>query len=93
MSYEPRTKQIYEPQRITRDGIAYLVPLQDINKVDSLRKGIGLEPLSEYMKDCGLKNGWSKEFYTNNINCMNQSLILGFNRLSREKILLVQSVV
>lgn len=60
-------KQIYGTQRITKNGVDYLVPLQDINQVDSLRKEIGLEPLSEYMKDCGLKNVWSKEFYRNNI--------------------------
>lgn len=60
-------KQIYGTQRITKDGIDYLVPLQDIDKVDSLRKEMGLEPLNEYMNDCGLKNGWSKEFYKSNI--------------------------
>lgn len=60
-------KQIYGTQRIIRNEVYYLVPLQDINKVDSFRKEMGLEPLSEYMKDCGLRNGWSKEFYKNNI--------------------------
>lgn len=60
-------KQIYGTQIVTRNGVGYLVPLQDIDKVDSLRKEIGLEPLSEYMKDCGLKNGWSKEFYKSNV--------------------------
>lgn len=60
-------KQIYGTQRISRNGVDYLVPLQDINQVDSLRQEIGLEPLSEYMKDCGLENGWNKEFYRDNI--------------------------
>lgn len=60
-------KQIYGTQQISREGIYYLVPVQDIDKVDSLRQELGLEPLSEYMKDCGLKNGWSKEFYKKNI--------------------------
>lgn len=78
-------KQIYGTQRITRDGVDYLVPLQDIDKVDSLRKEIGLEPLSEYMKDCGLKTGWSKEFYKNNIKLHESIFNSWFQSFKRNK--------
>lgn len=60
-------RQIYGTQRITKNKIDYLVPLQNIDEVDSLRKDLGLEPLSDYMNDCGLKNKWSKEYYKQNI--------------------------
>ena len=78
-------KQIYGTQRIIRNGVCYLVPLQDINKVDSLRKEMGLEPLSEYMKDCGLKNGWSKEFYRNNIKLHESIFNSWFQSFKRKK--------
>ena len=78
-------KQIYGTQRITRDGVDYLVPLQDIDKVDSLRKEIGLEPLSEYMKDCELKTGWSKEFYKNNIKLHESIFNSWFQSFKRNK--------
>lgn len=59
--------QIYGTQRILRDGVYYLVPVQDIDRVDSLRESLGLEPLEEYMEDSGLEAGWSKDYYKNNI--------------------------
>lgn len=59
--------QIYGTQRILRDGVYYLVPIQDIDRVDSLREALGLEPLEEYMEDSGLEVGWSKDYYKNNI--------------------------
>jgi len=34
--------QIYGTQRILRDGVYYLVPIQDIDRVDSLREALGL---------------------------------------------------
>ena len=77
-------KQIYGTQIITKNGVSYLVPLQDIDKVDSLRKEIGLEPLSEYMKDCGLKNGWSKEFYKNNVK-QHESIFNSWLQSSKQK--------
>lgn len=58
---------------------------QDIEKVDSLRKEIGLEPLSEYMKDCGLKTGWSKEFYKNNIKLHESIFNSWFQSFKRNK--------
>ena len=78
-------KQIYGTQKITRNGVDYLVPLQNIDKVDSLRKEIGLEPLSEYMKDCGLKNGWSKEFYRNKIKLHESIFNSWFQSFKRKK--------
>lgn len=60
-------KQIYGTQRITKDKIDYLVPLQNIDEADSLRKDLGLEPLSDYMSDCGLKDGWTEEYYKQNL--------------------------
>lgn len=59
--------QIYGTQRVLRDGVYYLVPIQDIDRVDSLRESLGLEPLEEYMEDSGLEAGWSKDYYKNNI--------------------------
>lgn len=56
-------RQIYGTQRITRDGVDYLVPLQDAERVDSLRASLGMEPLQVYMSDCGLEQGWSMEYY------------------------------
>ena len=78
-------KQIYGTQRITRDGVDYLVPLQNIDKVDSLRKEIGLEPLNEYMKDSGLKNGWSREFYKNNVKLHESIFNSWFQSFKRKK--------
>ena len=60
-------RQIYGTQRISKDGIDYLVPLQDAERVDSLRAGLGLEPLQEYMSDCGLEQGWSMEYYKSHL--------------------------
>lgn len=60
-------RQIYGTQRISKDGIDYLVPLQDAERVDSLRAGLGLEPLLEYMSDCGLEQGWSMEYYKDHL--------------------------
>ena len=60
-------RQIYGTQRISKDGIDYLVPLLDAERVDSLRAGLGLEPLQEYMSDCGLEQGWSMEYYKSHL--------------------------
>lgn len=60
-------RQIYGTQRITRDGVDYLVPLQDAERVDSLRANLGMEPLQAYMSDCGLEQGWSMEYYKDHL--------------------------
>lgn len=56
-------KQIYGTQTITSIGPkdAYIVPLQDPDKVDVLRKEIGLEPLNEYLEEFGMT--WNLEAY------------------------------
>ncbi|GAB6119023.1 DUF6624 domain-containing protein [Dysgonomonas termitidis] len=54
--------QIYGTQTIlSKDKKTYLVPLQDIENVNKLRKEIGLEPLEEYLRSFG--EDWSKEKY------------------------------
>lgn len=53
--------QIYGTQTITSGDRTFTVPLQDAEKVDSLRKDVGLEPLSEYMKE--FDEEWTKEKY------------------------------
>lgn len=44
-------KQVYGTQTITRGGdLDYVVPLEDVDQVDSLRRSVGLEPMSEYLE-------------------------------------------
>lgn len=45
--------QIYGTQTINVDDKTYLVPLQNPNNVDSLRREVGLEPLNDYMQGFG----------------------------------------
>jgi len=56
-------KQIYGTQTIIskKPEDSYVVPLQDPDKVDELRKGIGLEPLNDYLQEEGLS--WNLEEY------------------------------
>lgn len=56
-------KQIYGTQVISSDDPAksYVVPLQDPDHVDRLRKEIGLESLKEYLKDEGID--WNIDEY------------------------------
>lgn len=52
-------KQVYGTQTITRNGtLDYVVPLENPDKVDSLRHGVGLGTLNEY-----LDGVWDLEAY------------------------------
>lgn len=54
--------QVYGTQTIkAANQRTYVVPLQDAERVDELRKEIGLEPLSRYMEYFGEE--WTKETY------------------------------
>lgn len=53
--------QVYGTQTIRTKNRTYVVPLQDVGRVDELRKEIGLDPLSEYMR--GFGEQWSEEAY------------------------------
>lgn len=53
--------QVYGTQTIRAKGKYYLVPLQDVDRVDELRKEVGLQPLSQYMDD--FNEEWSEEIY------------------------------
>lgn len=58
--------QIYGTQTIgTKNRKTYVVPLQNVNRVDKLRQEVGLEPLAEYMKEFG--KIWSKKIYLNEL--------------------------
>lgn len=49
-------KQLYGSQlSISSEGEAGLMPLEDPENVDKLRKEVGLEPLAQYIKNFGLK--------------------------------------
>ncbi|MFY9223334.1 MAG: DUF6624 domain-containing protein [Blastocatellia bacterium] len=49
-------KQLYGSQLSTSsEGEAGLMPLEDPENVDKLRKEVGLEPLAQYIKNFGLK--------------------------------------
>ncbi len=56
-------KQIYGTQVIISSNPenSYVVPLQNPDKVNELRKKVGLEPLEEYLKEMDLK--WNLEDY------------------------------
>ena len=60
-------KQIYGTQTIVSKDpkLSYIVPLQNPEKVDELRKEIGLEPLNDYLKDDGLS--WNIDEYKNDL--------------------------
>ncbi|MBS9766050.1 MAG: hypothetical protein KGV44_00755 [Flavobacteriaceae bacterium] len=56
-------KQVYGTQVITSSDPknSYVIPLQNPDKIDELRKEVGLEPLHEYLEDFGIK--WNLENY------------------------------
>lgn len=60
-------KQIYGTQTIiSKDPkLSYVVPLQNPEKVDELRKEIGLDPLNDYLQEEGLS--WNLEDYKNGL--------------------------
>lgn len=60
-------KQIYGTQTIiSKDPkLSYVVPLQYPEKVDELRKEIGLDPLNDYLQEEGLS--WNLEDYKNDL--------------------------
>jgi len=60
-------KQIYGTQTIiSKDPkLSYVVPLQNPEKVDELRKEIGLDPLNDYLQEEGLS--WNFEDYKNDL--------------------------
>ena len=78
-------RQIYGTQRITRDGVDYLVPLQDAERVDSLRASLGMEPLQVYMSDCGLEQGWSMEYYKTHLQ-LHESIFDSWYRHRRDAV-------
>lgn len=50
-------KQVYGTQTLRMNGKQFPVPIENPDKVDTLRKEIGLEPMKEYMEDTGFD--WS----------------------------------
>lgn len=76
-------RQIYGTQRITKGGVDYLVPLQDTERVDSLRANLGMEPLQAYMSDCGLEQGWSMEYYKDHLQ-LHESIFDSWYRHRRD---------
>ncbi|MGI9525747.1 MAG: DUF6624 domain-containing protein [Weeksellaceae bacterium] len=60
-------KQIYGTQTIIsrNSESSYVIPIQNPEKVDDLRKEIGLEPLNEYLNEQGLS--WDIDEYYKNL--------------------------
>ena len=60
-------KQVYGTQIIMskKSENSYVVPLQNPDKVDELRKELGLEPLNDYLEEEGLS--WNLEEYKKNL--------------------------
>ena len=56
---------------ILRNGKQFPVPIENPDKVDTLRKEIGLEPMKEYMEDTGFD--WSLENYRKELPEMEKS--------------------
>lgn len=57
--------QVYGTQTITSNNKVFIVPLENPDKVDELRKEIGLAPLNNYMQDFGSE--WSLDSYKKNL--------------------------
>ena len=57
--------QVYGTQTITSNNKVFIVPLENPDKVDELRKEIGLAPLNNYMQDFGCE--WSLDSYKKNL--------------------------
>lgn len=60
-------KQVYGSQVITYRSVgkSYIVPLENPEKVDELRKEVGLQPLNDYLKAQGLN--WNLQEYLKNL--------------------------
>ena len=83
-------KQVYGTQTLRMNGKQFPVPIENPDKVDTLRKEIGLEPMKEYMEDTGFD--WSLENYRKELPEMEKSYRLWFeknrqqhNETSKEK--------
>jgi hypothetical protein len=46
--------QLYGTQLLTRDGITAFEPIEDIERLDERRAGMGLGPIADYMKLYGM---------------------------------------
>ena len=84
-------KQVYGTQTLRMNGKQFPVPIENPDKVDTLRKEIGLEPMKEYMEDTGFD--WSLENYRKELPEMEKSYRLWFeknrqqhNETSKEKV-------
>ena len=84
-------KQVYGTQTLRMNGKQFPVPIENPDKVDTLRKEIGLEPMKEYMEDTGFD--WSLENYRKELPEMEKSYRLWFeknrqqhNGTSKEKV-------
>ena len=84
-------KQVYGTQTLRMNGKQFPVPIENPDKVDTLRKEIGLEPMKEYMEDTGFD--WSLENYRKELPEMEKSYRLWFeknrqqhNGISKEKV-------
>ena len=77
--------------KMNRGEKQFPVPIENPDKVDTLRKEIGLEPMKEYMEDTGFD--WSLENYRKELPEMEKSYRLWFeknrqqhNETSKEKV-------
>lgn len=71
-------KQVYGTQTLRMNGKQFPVPIENPDKVDTLRKEIGLEPMKEYMEDTGFD--WSLENYRKELPEMEKSYRLWFEK-------------
>ena len=77
-------KQIYGTQIITskKPGDSYVVPLENPDKVNELRKEIGLEPLEDYLQEEGLS--WDLEEYKKNLPRIEKLYQEWFEKLKKQ---------